>query len=201
MQVEMSPDLRKRIAFSTAKMLTEQIKRGEEYQRLERAVSIVICGGVLLPEEPGHYNKYSIRNALTGREFTDTLEIHILELKKLPAEADGQQLVKWGQFFKAETPEELAMAAKTDPVIGEAAALVMELNEDEAERLLADARWRWQMDQAALQRERYREGLEEGEKKAAAIIEAKDQEIEAKDQEIEELRRKLRETGHPPMDP
>jgi predicted transposase/invertase (TIGR01784 family) len=125
-------------------------------------VSIVICGGVLLDEEPEYYNTYSIRNARSGREFTDVLELNILEPAKLPVEPDGEKLFNWGQFFRAETPEELAMIGEMDPAIKEAAALVMELNEDDRERLLAFDRWKWQMDQAGLKREGYREGREAG---------------------------------------
>jgi predicted transposase/invertase (TIGR01784 family) len=187
-QVAISRDLRKRIAFSTAKMLAEQLKRGEEHRQVKRAVSIVICGGVLLSEETGYYNTYSIRNVRSGLEFTDVLQINILEPSKLPEEPDGAPLFKWGQFFKAETPEELAMAAKTDPAIREAVAQVMELNEDERERMLADARWRWQMDQAALRRDSYDDGKREAEAKYQPII-------GEKDRAIEDLRRKLREAG------
>jgi protein-disulfide isomerase-like protein with CxxC motif len=101
------------------------------------------------------------------------------------------------------------MAGKKDPMIGEAAATVLELNEDERTRMLADARMWWEMDHAALERQHYREGVEAAEAKYQPILAAKDQEIGAKDQEIgekdqenrafkqeiEELRRKLRQAG------
>jgi predicted transposase/invertase (TIGR01784 family) len=191
-QVEINQDLRKRIAFSIGKMLSEQIQRGDDYYRIERVICIVIyCGGVLLPEEAEYYNTYSLRNARSGREFTDVMEINILEPKKLPLEPNGERLFNWGQFFKAETPEELAMAAEKDPAIKEAAALVMELNEDDAERLLAHDRWKWEMDQAALRRQSYREGQEEAEVRYKPVIE----ENQAIKREIEALRRKLREAG------
>ena len=157
--------------------------------------SIVICDGILLPEEPEYYNTYSIRNARSGLEFADALKISILEPSKLPAEPDGGPLYKWGRFFKAKTPEELAMAAKADPVIAEAAALVMELNEDEAERARADARWRWQMDQANLRQDGYEDGLADGEKRTEAKYLPVLEENQAIKREMEELRRRLREAG------
>jgi hypothetical protein len=64
----------------------------------------------------------------------------------------------------------------------------MELNEDDRERLLAFDRWKWQMDQAGLKREGYREGQEAAEAKYWPAL-------EAKDREIEQLRQKLREAG------
>jgi hypothetical protein len=77
------------------------------------------------------------------------LAINILETAKLPPDPDDGRLYDWGRFFKAETAEELAMAGERDPAIREATAVVMELNEDERARLLADARWKWKMDHAA----------------------------------------------------
>jgi predicted transposase/invertase (TIGR01784 family) len=194
-QVRIIRNLRQRIALANAKMLTEQIKRGEEYLSIKRVVSIVNCNGVLLPDEPGYYNRYKLLNIRSGREFTDMQEIDVLEPRKLPAEPDGGELFKWGQFFKAKSPEELAMAAKADPAIAEAAALVMKLNEDETERARADSRLWWQMDRAALRRHSYRKGRKVAESKYRPVIEAKDRELGEKDREIEELRRKLREAG------
>jgi predicted transposase/invertase (TIGR01784 family) len=205
-QVRITRDLRKRIVFTAAKMLAGQIKRGEEYQHIQRVVSIIICQGILLSGEPGYYNTYSIRNVRSGQEFAGVLEINIFEPAKLPDTPDGSLLYKWGQFFRAKTPEEVMMAAQADPAIAEAAALVMALNEDEAERARAESRWRWQMAQAALRRDSYEDGLAEGEKKAGEkylpMLEEKDRAIEARDQEnraikheIEELRQKLRESG------
>jgi hypothetical protein len=124
-QVEIIRGLWKRIAFATVKMLAGQLKRGEEHQRIEPAVSIVICGGVLLPEEPGYYNTYSIRNARSGRECVDLLQINMLEPSKLPKEPDGEALFNWGRFFKAKTPEELARRQRRGGADagGEAAAI------------------------------------------------------------------------------
>jgi hypothetical protein len=163
--------------------------------QIERVISIVICDSVLLSEETGYYNTYSIRNARSGLEFTDLLQINVLEPAKLPRDPDGEAMFKWGQFFKAKTPEELTMAARTDPVIKEAAAQVMELNEDEAERMLAYRRWLWELDQAGLRQDSYDNGKRETEAKYQPALEEKDQAIKAKDRVIEELRRRLREAG------
>ncbi|MFP3043175.1 Rpn family recombination-promoting nuclease/putative transposase, partial [Treponema primitia] len=77
---------------------------------------------------------YSIRNSQSGAEFTDLIAINVLELGKLPQESDGGRLFNWGQFFKAQNPEEMAMVAEKDPAIKQAVALVMELNDDERTR-------------------------------------------------------------------
>jgi flagellar biosynthesis/type III secretory pathway protein FliH len=98
------------------------------------------------------------------------------------------------------------MIADVDPAIKEAAALVLELNEDDRERLLAHDRWKWEMDQAALRRQSYRngkaKGVSEGKKAAKAQykqeLEKKDRQNQAIRQELEALRRRLREAGIDP---
>jgi hypothetical protein len=88
------------------------------------------------------------------------------------------------------------VVTNTDFEKKEPVASVMELSDEEAEEMLADSRWKWEMDQAA--REKYSkiegraEGLEEGRKEAEAKYRPL---LEAKDRELEELRRKLREAG------
>jgi predicted transposase/invertase (TIGR01784 family) len=181
MQVKTTQELRKRVTLSTAKMLTEQIKRGETYSRLERVVSILICEGILIPEEQTYYNKYSIRNKRSGSEFTDLIEINVLELAKLPTmpdgsllakEPDGGRLYNWARFFKAKTREELVMVAEKDPAIKQAAALVLELNEDEHIRRVAESREKWLMDQAARERQSYQEGSLEAKQEIARNFKA-----------------------------
>jgi flagellar biosynthesis/type III secretory pathway protein FliH len=84
-------------------------------------------------------------------------------------------------------------------MIGKAAGLVVELNEDEAERMRADNRMYFLMDQAGIFREReargraqgLAEGRQEAEEKYRPIIE----ENQAIKRELEDLRRKLREAG------
>jgi predicted transposase YdaD len=81
-------------------------------------------------------------------------------------------------------------------MINKAAGLVMELNEDEAERMRADSRLYFLMDQEGFRREGEAkgkaEGLEEGRKEAEAKYRPI---LEAKDRENEQLRQKLREAG------
>jgi ribosomal protein L19E len=66
--------------------------------------------------------------------------------------------------------------------------LVVELNEDEAERMRANSRLYFLMDQQGFRREGEAKGWKEAEAKYRP-------ELEAKDRKIKELLRKLREAG------
>jgi predicted transposase/invertase (TIGR01784 family) len=194
-QLYVNRKMRNRVVYSGAKLLTEQIQKGEGYGQIERVVSIIICGETLLHEEPEYYNCYSLRNIKTGREFTDLLTISVLEPGKLPVEPDGSRLFNWGQFFKVKSREELNMVKDADPMINKAAGLVVELNEDEAERMRANSRLYFLMDQQGFREEGLEEGWKEAEAKYRPVIEEKNKVIEAKDRELEALRQKLREAG------
>jgi hypothetical protein len=87
----------------------------------------------LLKEESGYYNSYRLINRKSGREFSNLLEINVLDLKKVPAGKDGGKLYGWAEFFRAKCREEYKMLAEqaTEPGIKEAVMKVLELNEDE----------------------------------------------------------------------
>ncbi|MDR2371110.1 MAG: Rpn family recombination-promoting nuclease/putative transposase [Treponema sp.] len=172
-QVAASPELRNRIVLYGAKMLTEQVKRGNTWGRVEQVISIVIMNEILVPEETGYYNKYALCNRESGGPFTELLGINILELPKLPKEADGNPLWYWGSFLKCEKAEEFKVVAEKDPGVKKAVAALMELSEDERTQMLQDARDRWLTDHQNAMNYKYRLGKEEGrnEGKKAAVLE------------------------------
>ncbi|WP_300659040.1 Rpn family recombination-promoting nuclease/putative transposase [uncultured Acetatifactor sp.] len=80
MQVRRQSAWTKRELFYLAKMYTEDLKAGQDYERLHRCVSI----GLLdfnLTERERYHSRYRLREA-DGTELTDLLEIHIVELSK-----------------------------------------------------------------------------------------------------------------------
>ncbi|NLC43328.1 MAG: hypothetical protein GX783_03490 [Clostridiales bacterium] len=74
--------MRERIMFYTAKMITEQIGKGEEYDTIKRVISIVITDYRLIPENEQYHNRYQLYDSKTGSRFTDLLEVDALEYEK-----------------------------------------------------------------------------------------------------------------------
>jgi predicted transposase/invertase (TIGR01784 family) len=176
LQVATTRDLRKRFAWYGAKMLTEQISRGDQYGQLERVISIIIVDGDLVNEDWDYYNRYVIMNPRTGTVFTDLLEINVLDLSKLPAEPDGTALWTWGRFFKSESEEEFEMVAEKDPEVKETVVTLMELSEDEANQMLATSRMMYEWDQWAIRKEQYEKGMAQGlEKGQEQVLDLLDQ--------------------------
>ncbi|GHU75230.1 transposase [Spirochaetia bacterium] len=133
------PNMRERIALYTAKMVTEQIAKGDEYGVLKRVISIVITDYALLPEEEPYHNVYRWLNTKTHREFTDLIELNTLELPKLPQQADKSELWDWMRFLKCEKQEEFEMIAAKNPQIEKAVGILMDLSADERTRLLEES--------------------------------------------------------------
>jgi predicted transposase/invertase (TIGR01784 family) len=105
--------------------------------------------------------------------FNDLMEIHVLNLERLPAEVEGR-LLDWLRFLKAETEEEFKMLAEKNPVIREAYCKLQVMSEDEASRMLYEARLKAQRDEYSrvqgVRQEGWQEGRQEGESNAIKKI-------------------------------
>jgi predicted transposase/invertase (TIGR01784 family) len=196
MQVCVTHELKGRLIYYLTRLFAGQLHRGEPYALLERAVSLIIVGDILSPEEEGYYNRYRILNQETAYEFSNLLELNILELGKLPAYPDKREaLWNWGRFFVSKTEEELRMAGERDAVIGETVVRLVEMSADERERELAEAREKWLWDQAAMRRTGYAEGeargIQLGEARGIQLGEA------IGEARLRETARKLKQLGLP----
>ena len=162
LQVRIVRNWDKRQLFYLAKMYTEELIKGEDYSLLKKCVGISLLD-FNLSDRPKYHTVYRLRDE-EGNEFTDALEIHVLELSK-PL-TGKEKADEWIQFFNVKTEEDLRMIkAKTkNPGILEA---IRELR-----RLSLDSPMKWRYD-AYLKRkrdEKAREAYvwEEGEAKGRA---------------------------------
>ena len=102
LQIEMLSYWDKRSLFYLSKLFTESLLTGQKYQKLKRCICISILG--FNPDERPEYHKvYRLRDE-TGQEFSDMLEIHVIELNK-PLSSTGS-MDEWIRLFNAETEEE-----------------------------------------------------------------------------------------------
>lgn len=145
-QIVEHPQMRERVVFYLARMVTEQIGRGEDYQSIKRSISILITDYVQIPENKRYRNCYRLHDRKSGSEFTDLLEVNTLELPKLPREEDGTALWNWLEFLNARKEEELMKLAEKSPQLEKAVSRLVALSEDEQTRLLAESREKLQRD-------------------------------------------------------
>jgi predicted transposase/invertase (TIGR01784 family) len=127
-------------------MVTEQIGMGGHYSDLKPVVAIVITDYDFIPESGRCHTAYRMLETEEHFPFNDLMEIHALNLERLPAEGEGK-LMDWLRFLKAETEEEFKMLSEKSPLIHEAYCKLQVMSEDEANRMIYEARLKAQRDE------------------------------------------------------
>jgi predicted transposase/invertase (TIGR01784 family) len=144
--------LKNRIVFYDAKLVTEQIGSGDDYAAVKRVISIVITDEELIAASPRYHHRFTLYDKDAGVEFTDLLEIHSLELSKLPCDADGTPLYDWARFIAAETEKELDMLSERNQTISRAVVKLRELSADERARDIYERREKQRRDESMRER-------------------------------------------------
>ncbi|MDR3313896.1 MAG: Rpn family recombination-promoting nuclease/putative transposase [Oscillospiraceae bacterium] len=160
-QVLNIPEMRQRVSYYLANLITEQMGGGIPYDALKRAICIVIVDFPLLKESEQYHTVFRMLEQQEHFPFNDLMEIDVLDLTRIPA-AESDRLTNWMRFIRAERKEDFEMAANTSPLIREAYAYLAELSEDEENRLLAEARLKAQRDEYSRVTGARKEGLEQG---------------------------------------
>ncbi len=141
MQVAFFDAWQNRILFYLCKMYTEQMKKGDDYNVLQKCLHVSILDFNHFPDDEECYRTITLRDNKTGELYSDLLEIQILELKKLPKELpDDDDIISWMRFFSGKRKEDFQKMADTNEYIGEAYDTLMELSADEKKRLEYEAR-------------------------------------------------------------
>ena len=163
-QVQNHSAMKQRIMVYTAKMLTEQVGTGDDYDVIRPVVCILITDFRMI-ENANYHNRYRLYDPRTGSEFTDMMEINVLELPKMPGAVtttDNATLLDWLRFLKAKNMEELEMLAQHNPDVQKAVRRLVELSADDKARMIAEAREKNRRDAAAYAKDAREEGREEG---------------------------------------
>jgi predicted transposase/invertase (TIGR01784 family) len=147
-------------------MITEQIGKGGHYSELKQAISIVITDYDFIPETTRCHTTYRMLELEEHFPFNDLMEIHALNLERLPADGEGK-LLDWLRFLNAETEEEFKMIATKNPMIEEAYCKLQVMSEDEANRMIYEARLKAQRDEYSRMQGALRKGQEKERKEIA----------------------------------
>jgi predicted transposase/invertase (TIGR01784 family) len=178
MQVNALAAMGERSVFYWARNYAD-LKRGEEYDQLNRTVAINILGFNLFDgsKYPNMHSCFGIYDVQTGCQLTDKLEIHFLELLKFKSKnvKEMNRMEKWAAYFSPSTPdEELAEIAASEAAIQEAMEVEDVFTKDEVAKRSYEKAEKFRRDQAAQLRYAAEEGRKEGEaeslKKAVAML-------------------------------
>ena len=105
---------------------------------------------------------------LPGKEYTDLMEMHILELSKLPPEEKNEtSLLQWMRFLGGKTRKDFEEMAKKNSELEEAYDVLDKLSADEKKRLEYETRQRairdYNIGMLTAERRGIEAGREEGE--------------------------------------
>ena len=169
-QLDVPPNMRNRVVFYNSKLITEQMGSGDQYDKIQKAVTIVITGENFIPDSSRYFHRFTFNDMDTGVEFTDLKEICTLELGKLPNEPDGTSKYDWAKFIAAETEEELDMIANRNPQVKRAAVKLRELSADESARDMFERREKGRRDFNAFMDDAEKKGRNEGRNEGRAEV-------------------------------
>ena len=151
----------KRTIYYLSKMYTEQLKAGEDYDKLQKCIQVSILDHVLIREDDKYYRCISFCDTETGEKYSDMLEMHILELPKLPPEQQNEtDLMQWMRFLGGKNREDLKRMAEKNSNLREAYDELDRLSADERKRLEYEARQKAIRDKNIL----FKTGVERGRK-------------------------------------
>ena len=169
MQILDNHDIEKRILFYWSKLYLKQIDRGEDYNKLNRSISIIFLDYEIekLKQLPIH-TKWQIRNDKNGKTIlTEDLEIHIIEIPKINRMLENGKLKKWILFLENPEGEETKRMAEKEKEIKEAIETLEDISSDEAKERIAELRQKYIMDTKSQLRTAEEKGLKKGIKEIA----------------------------------
>ena len=143
MQVEAFDCWANRSVYYLSKMYTSEIKEGDGYDCLKKCIHVSILAYDHFLDDKEYYRRIAFCDTKTGKEYTDLMEMHILELSKLPPEEKNEtSLLQWMRFLGGKTRKDFEEMAKKNSELEEAYDVLDKLSADEKKRLEYETRQR-----------------------------------------------------------
>lgn len=161
----------KRTLYYWAKKYCEQITAGQDYDALKRTITINILNFKLF-DTPAYKSSYFVMEETTHAILNDSLEVHFLELPKLPETLSNDKLAEWLMFINAETEEVVEMLANQNENIREAKSVLDAIKQSEENRALYFSRQMAIHDAVTREKHAEERGLEIGKEIGFAMGEA-----------------------------
>ena len=162
LQIVDKKNIIERILYYWSRLYSRQIKSGEDYKILQKAIVILITDFKIENlEELDYHSRWKIMEDKQGKKIilTQKLEIDIIELPKIIGkEKEQDNLLDWLYFLENPKSERVTEKMKENENLKEAVKKLDNLSEDEKMRRIADLRQKAIMDEKAI----YEKGLEVG---------------------------------------
>ena len=148
-----------RSVFYVSRMITDQENIDKKYSNIKKCISIDVLDFVYLKNTEQYHTKYKLLETTDYFEFSDLIEIHLLELPKLPKDTDESLLYIWTEFLRADKKEEFEMLAEKNEALSAAYDTLQYISQNEAERIAYTSRQKAIMDEASYRAQWIEEGV------------------------------------------
>ncbi|MGL6173916.1 MAG: Rpn family recombination-promoting nuclease/putative transposase [Cellulosilyticaceae bacterium] len=196
-QLKNEHNMVKRSLYYLSKMYEEQLGEGDDYASLKRTICINILNFKYLKTEAFHTG-YRLKEIQTNEELTDVIEMHFIEIPKLPKDSDEtDMLVAWTEFLKDPESEKVRNLELTIQEVREAKSELIRMSNNEEQRAMYEMRAKILKDKVSALNKAREEGEVIGiEKVARALLDVLDDKMIAKktglsEEEIAKLRQEL----------
>ena len=161
-QLKNEHNMIKRSLYYLSKMYEEQLNEGDDYKSLKRTVCINILNFKYLKTESFH-SVYRLKERQTNEELTDVIEMHFIEVPKLPVDSDEtDMLVAWVEFLKNPESEKVRHLELNVKEVREAKDELIKMSNNEEQREIYDMRTQIFRDRISAFNTAKEEGKEEG---------------------------------------
>lgn len=188
-----------------SKIYTKQIKAGEDYNKLEKTIVILIADfNIKGLEEVTYHSTWKIMETNYAKKLilTDKLELDIIELSKIKGrENEKDQLLDWLIFLENPESERVTLKMEENENLKDAVEKLNKISEDEKMQRIIELREKAIRDEHAIYEKGVNDGIEKGSKEkelqiAKNMLKKGIKESDIKEitgltkEEIEELKRK-----------
>lgn len=160
----------KRSLYYLSKMYEEQLGEGDNYSKLQRTICINVLNFKYL-KAANYHTAYRMKEINTNEELTDVVEIHFIEIPKLPKHTDEKDmLTAWTEFLKDPESDKVRSLELSMEEIREAKDELIRMSNDEEQRALYEMRAKILRDKVSALNKAKEEGIEQGIEQAARAL-------------------------------
>ena len=164
---------RNRSLYYICDLVTKSLDKGKDYGKMKKSIMISFIKGTLFPDDENFHSTYEFRNRETGALLTDRVEMHYIELGKIPWDKkvvdEMTPLEQLGTYMMLTGEEEHVdfletLVEKGKGVISMTDKVLKKVSEEERLQALRFSREMWDLQVAMGRVEAHEEGLVEGDK-------------------------------------
>ena len=163
-----------RMLYYWSKMYTRQIKAGDNYNKLEKTIVILIADfNIKGLEEVEYHSTWKIieTNSVKKLILTDKFELDIIELSKIKGrENEKDQLLDWLIFLENPESERVTRKMEENENLKEAVEKLDRISEDEKMQRIIELREKAIRDEHAIYAKGVDDGIEKGEREKEVQI-------------------------------